>query len=341
MDAYRHENRKWKFLGAAVLAYAFLSFLFAMPVEALRFKTNWAERVSLSEKIVRGEVVSVKSYWNSDKTRIYTDVTLLVDEQIKGKGSREVTLTIPGGTVDEDTQLVSDTPYFDVGNYVIVLVESSGHVVGGPDGVRLIQRPVGGANRFQSLVEDRFLSWIKAYVNGRIYTSFEESTEESPAIPTEQNASSYAAISGVNPTTISAGTESILTVSGTGFGSSRGIGDYPTIAFRVAGDNYMYDNSKIISWSDTQIQVEVFIGSNGDNSYSPGSWSDTVAFINSSGDMEASHSLSIPFGYGQAKWTTSPVSYYINPSEAPSGSGAALKSAANTWNGVGANFSFN
>ena len=340
MDAYRPDKHKWRLLRATVLVYLFLCFLFAMPVEALRSRTNWAERVNLSEKIVRGEVISVKSYWNSERTRIYTTATILVDEHIKGNGSREVTITVPGGTVGEDTHWVSDTPHFDVGDYAIVLIERSGHVTGGPDGVRLIQRPVSGANRFQSLSEDRFLSWTKAYVNGRTRISFEESPEENPAVPLEQNISSSAAISGVNPPTISAGTDSILTVSGNGFGSSRGTDDYPTIAFRYRGNNYMFDNSKIISWSDTQIQAEVFTGSIGGNSYSPGSWNDTVAFINGSGDMESSYSLSVPFGYGQAKWSSPSVPYYINTTGAPSGSEVALRAAANTWNGAGANFSF-
>ena len=340
MNAYSPDNHKWRVLGVIIFVYVFLCFLLAIPAEALRLRTNWAKRVDLSKNIIRGEVVSLKSYWNPERTLIYTDITLLVDDHIKGDGSGETTITVPGGTVGDDTHWVSDTPHFDVGDYGIILLEPFGYVTGGPDGVYLIQRPIGGTNQLQSVTEDRFLLWIKSYVNGQTQISFEESAEESSMMSMEQNIS-YATISGVNPSTISAGTGSVLTVTGNGFGSSRGSGDYPTIGFRYKDISYMVDNSKIISWSDSQIQVEVFTDIIGGYPYSPGSWSNTVALINSARIMDSFYALDVPFGHGQAKWTTPSVPYYINPTGGLSGSETALQAAANTWNGAGADFSFN
>ncbi len=338
MNADRSDNQRWRVLEAIVLGHVFLCFLLAIPAEAIRLHTNWAERVDLSEKIVRGEVVSIRSYWNSERTRIHTDVTILVDEHIKGAGSGETTITVPGGTVGADTQWVSDTPHFGVGDYAVILLESSGYVTGGPDGIHPIQRSIVGKNQLQSLTEDPFLGWIKSYVNGQTRISFEEQTP--PMTPAEQ-ATSYATISGANPSTLSAGTGSVLTVSGNGFGASRGTANYPTIGFRYKNSDYMFDNSKIISWSDTQIQVEVFTNIIGGYPYSPGSWSNTVALMNGPGIIDSSYALTVPFGYGQAKWTTPLVSYYINSTGGLSGSETALQSAANAWNGAGANFSFN
>jgi hypothetical protein len=161
---------------------------FTGPTEALRIKTNWGERVDLSEKIVRGEVVSVKSYWNAEKTLIYTDIIVLVEEYLKGNGPKEIIIKIPGGTVGDKTQWVSDTPHFDVGDHGVIFLESSGQVTAGPDGVYLIQRPIGGTNQLQSLTEDRFLLWIKAYVNGQTRISFEETIiEEHPSKYLQQN----------------------------------------------------------------------------------------------------------------------------------------------------------
>ena len=188
MNAYSPDNHKWRVLGVIIFVYVFLCFLLAIPAEALRLRTNWAKRVDLSEKIIRGEVVSVKSYWNPERTRIYTNVTLLVDDHIKGDGSGETTITVPGGTVGDDTHWVSDTPQFNVGDYGVILLEPSGYVTGGPDGVYLIQRPIGGTNQLQSLTEDRFLLWIKAYVNGQTRISFEETIiEEHPSKYLQQN----------------------------------------------------------------------------------------------------------------------------------------------------------
>jgi len=132
------------------------SLWFTEPTEALRIKTNWGERVDLSEKIVRGKVVSVKSYWNAEKTLIYTDIIVLVDEYLKGNGPKEITIKIPGGTVGDKTQWVSDTPHFDVGDYGVIFLESSGQVTAGPDGVYLLRDKDG----------DRFLLWLRAYIAG-------------------------------------------------------------------------------------------------------------------------------------------------------------------------------
>jgi hypothetical protein len=343
MNTRSSGNHKWTVFGIILSVYFFLGLLYAIPVEALRLKTNWAQRVDLSEKVFRGQVVQVKSYWNPEKTRIYTDVTVSIDEHIKGDGLSEITITIPGGTVGDDTQWVSDTPQFEGGDYAVILLESSARVTGGPDGVYSLQKQMVGANQLQSMEEDKFLSWIRTYVNGQNRASFEEvpeQTSKTSGMPLQES-TSFATISGVNPSTISAGTNSVLTVNGSGFGASRGSGSFPTIAFRYEDSDYMYSNSKFVSWSDTQIQLYVWTGIVNSYDHSPGCWSDTVGFVNSGGSIESTYALTIPFGYGRAKWATSSVTYYVNPTGGPSGTEAAIQAAANTWSGAGANFSFN
>ena len=124
--------------------------------DAIRLKTTWGERVDLSEKIVRGKVAAIKSYWNLENTLINTDVTVLVDEYLKGNGPREIILKVPGGTVYDKTQWVSDTPQFNAGDYDVIFLESSGQITGGPDGVYQLKGQDG----------DRFLLWLRAYLSG-------------------------------------------------------------------------------------------------------------------------------------------------------------------------------
>lgn len=131
-------------------------FLFIGPVEASRLKTTWGERVDLSQKIIRGQVTSIKSYWNPEGTLIYTDVIVQVDEYLKGDGRSEIVLQIPGGTVDDKTQWVSDTPQFSTGNSYVIFLEPSGQVTGGPDGVYLLS----GKER------EEFIEWLRAYIAG-------------------------------------------------------------------------------------------------------------------------------------------------------------------------------
>jgi len=143
-------------LFASLFSILWICLLTIKPVEAIRLKTSWGERVDLSEKIIRGQVTSVKSYWNPERTLIFTDVIVLVDEYLKGDGPREIVLEIPGGTVDDKTQWVSDTPQFSMGNSYVIFLESSGQVTGGPDGVYFLS----GKER------EEFLEWLRAYIAG-------------------------------------------------------------------------------------------------------------------------------------------------------------------------------
>jgi hypothetical protein len=143
-------------LAASSFSILLLGFLIIEPIEALGLKTNWGERVDLSQKIIRGQVTSIRSYWNPEKTLICTDVIVLADQYLKGDGPKEIVLKIPGGTVDDKTQWVSDTPQFSIGNSYVIFLESSGQVTGGPDGVYLLN----------GKEQEEFLEWLRAYLVG-------------------------------------------------------------------------------------------------------------------------------------------------------------------------------
>lgn len=79
------------------------------------------ELISQSESIVLGQVQDVRSAWAEDGSQIYTYVTLAVEEQFKGEAiGREIVVQVPGGTVGEITQKVSDTPTLIPGMEVIL-----------------------------------------------------------------------------------------------------------------------------------------------------------------------------------------------------------------------------
>ena len=54
--------------------------------------------------IVVGEVLSARSYWNDSGTLILTDVQVAISDVLKGKlADREITVTLPGGRVGDET----------------------------------------------------------------------------------------------------------------------------------------------------------------------------------------------------------------------------------------------
>lgn len=53
-----------------------------------------------SSAVVVGKVAAVRSYWNEDKTKIFTETTVTVDESFKGQPGGSVRVIQLGGTVD-------------------------------------------------------------------------------------------------------------------------------------------------------------------------------------------------------------------------------------------------
>jgi hypothetical protein len=57
--------------------------------------------------IVVGEVLGTRSYWNDPGTLILTEVQVSVSEVLKGRvAGHEITVTLPGGTVGDETVAV-------------------------------------------------------------------------------------------------------------------------------------------------------------------------------------------------------------------------------------------
>jgi hypothetical protein len=73
--------------------------------------------------VVVGEVLSARSYWNEPGTIILTDVKVAVSEVLKGKlEDPEITVTIPGGTVGDDSiALIGGAELLPGRSYVLFL----------------------------------------------------------------------------------------------------------------------------------------------------------------------------------------------------------------------------
>jgi hypothetical protein len=90
--------------------------------------------------ILTGKVTKQNSSWNKDKTRIYTDVTLEVDEYLKGNNNNKtLVVTTPGGEVGEVGELYTHMPRFSKDEEVLLFVkkdkqETNYKVLNGEDG---------------------------------------------------------------------------------------------------------------------------------------------------------------------------------------------------------------
>lgn len=90
-------------------------------------KSSFIERMAQgADLIITGKVVEQNSAWNSDKTSIYTNVTIRVDEYIKGQNTRnDIVITHPGGEVGDVGELYTHVPTFRNDEEILLFVKKN------------------------------------------------------------------------------------------------------------------------------------------------------------------------------------------------------------------------
>ena len=74
--------------------------------------------------ILTGKVAKQNSIWNKDKTRIFTEVTVEVEEYLKGNnGTKSIVVITPGGEVGEVGELYTHMPKFSKDEDVLLFVK--------------------------------------------------------------------------------------------------------------------------------------------------------------------------------------------------------------------------
>ncbi|MGH9853346.1 MAG: hypothetical protein ACREBD_26190 [Blastocatellia bacterium] len=121
----------------------------------------------LSSDVFHGQVISTNTYWNAERTHIYTSVRVRISESFKGATRRDqfVTVTQPGGEKDGLRMDYAGRPEFAVGesvalftvrgkndDFIVVGLKQGkmrverGEIVRDFSGIMLVERLNGGRN---------------------------------------------------------------------------------------------------------------------------------------------------------------------------------------------------
>ncbi len=98
-----------------------------------------------ADAVVVGKVTALSSEWSPDKSRIFTRVTIGVDQYLKGDSrSQSITLVTPGGEIGSVGEVYSHMATFRQDENVLVFVkkdlQGQYKVCGGSQGKYLIQK---------------------------------------------------------------------------------------------------------------------------------------------------------------------------------------------------------
>ncbi|WP_033370544.1 matrixin family metalloprotease [Hymenobacter norwichensis] len=234
-----------------------------------------AQRSSQATLVVEATVLNSRSFWDARHQRIYTAHRVQVFSSFKGQAPTELTVLTEGGTVDLTRHELTNTLTLQPGQQgVLFLVPATfpGTESAGPAWMAYgSQQGLIGYDLATGMAADLFRQY--GTVSSSFYQSLTTLTSEprrivqpNPVLAAalKQQESPILArgtapvVSTLSPASIPAGTGAVLTISGSGFGATRGTG---FVEFRNADNGgsslVKPQDSDYVSWTDARIQVRV------------------------------------------------------------------------------------
>lgn len=260
-----------KRITSKIIAIAFcisLSSTIAIAQQGMLSKVSLENQVASSTLIVEGKVISKKSYWDVNYQNIFTVNEIEVYKVFKGQSLTTIEVVTPGGMVGYQAEQVSPSlglAIKDIG--VFMLYENDKLLTSDAESDFTKFRPYSGIQGFYryNIIKNtavnsfnikegipNFYQELETLtgMNKIDLTNFDITTF------TESNSVLAVAITSILPTTATGGTATVLTITGTGFGATKG-----TVGFSNADDGgatySLALDSQVLTWVDTEITVEV------------------------------------------------------------------------------------
>lgn len=232
-------------------------------------------RLQASDIVIEGEVISKRSFWDNQHANIYTSNIVKVYKVFKGNLQQEqLEIITEGGTVGMDKHVYSVALTLKPGQQGMFFLKKRQAATASPAKVKLTTRPYGSEQAFIKYdtrtlsaagVFETYATIEQVYeaVTTRTGTNYKtvsvnQRLQQSNKDKQLQASPNAPVITTFSPRTASGGTQTVLTINGTGFGSTRGNG---AVFFRDADDggtNFTEaPEDAYLSWTNTQIRMYV------------------------------------------------------------------------------------
>lgn len=246
-------------------------------IASLCFGLSWAQlqpidfdqRIKESNVVVEGVVLEQNALWNSKKTKIYTVNRIQVYKIFKGtKSLTHIDICTPGGTIGFEKHEVNPSLKLKTGDKGLFILKPTQTSLEGKNNADLY-RPYGTKMGFlkydltKGTAKGPFESFnnIDKSLYGAIKSVTTHSFVEIAPLNTKKKDAAFSArrnldITSISPLTTTAGTQSSITITGSGFGNFTGEVRFSE-ADEVGAEFISGAASEILSWNDTQIVVQV------------------------------------------------------------------------------------
>ncbi|MCC3154357.1 T9SS type A sorting domain-containing protein [Hymenobacter sp. BT770] len=260
-----------------------LGLAFAQPVlgqalvpetQCLMLPMEPAVRAQQAALVVEAEVLDAQSFWDTDHRRLFTRHRLRVFSLLKGQvaDTTGLVLITEGGRLGLDQQVLTNTLSLTAGQQGVFFLTRAPWT-GLPTTVGRAWTPYGSEQGFiaYNLAGRTATEPFRTYpaLDATFYKGITQLTgqgrrvlQPNPALvaplPALQRGTLAPVVANFGPQIIPAGAGALLTINGTGFGSTRGSG---FVEFRNADDGgttrVKARDKDYVSWTDTRIEVRV------------------------------------------------------------------------------------
>ena len=230
--------------------------------QCLYNKTALDEVAAQSDLIVDGKIVSADCMWNQSHTMIYTRYGIKVYSLFKGSATDTVFFYSAGGTVDLKKIKVEPSVHPSMDSYGLFMLAPAAKSTDLPAHALIASRghlSWYSYNYYNGMASSVFETYplVEKKLDRAIMeiTGIKPLRKHSLPVVNTYNTNNSRAITGFSPASITAGTTSVLTINGSGFGS---VAD--TVFFLWASNpNFLAFAlpGQVVSWSPTQIKVQV------------------------------------------------------------------------------------
>ena len=245
----------------------------AAEAHCLLLPLDPARRVQQSAMVVEAQVRDAQSFWDAGHHRLFTRHRLQVFSILKGQPADTTGLVLltEGGRLDLDQQTLTNTLQLGPGQRGVFFLAAAPWP-GLPVAGRLLT-PVGSQQGFIEVnpLDGTATEPFRTYpaLGPAFYQQLTHLTGQArqvlqplPALPKPPAArltgTLAPVVASVGPLSLPAGVGAVLTISGSGFGSSRGTG---FVEFRNADDGgatrVKAREADYLAWADNRIQVRV------------------------------------------------------------------------------------
>lgn len=243
--------------------------VYQSSAQCLMYPVLLSQRAPQSNLIVEGKVINQQSFWNIAHNKIFTSNLVEVYKTFKNTTSPYIEVITEGGIVGTDKHVFEPTLELEIGDVGVFTLNPNTETAQFGKPVFEAYASAQGFIKYDVVnnnATEPFNTYPNASVN--LYPLLAQLTNTNyiqikPINPFQATASinavaSVATITSFAPTTITAGTFSVLTINGSGFGATS---TPSLITFKNSNDGGATTISpvatEIVSWSATQIQVKV------------------------------------------------------------------------------------